>query len=148
MKRKTFSLSVEAGMGQGKDKPPALPHSGGNHEEFLTEIMERMERMEATNRKVKLLTDIEERVAKLEEAAANAAAAPASDNMEVVTVQDAALIKAFLHRKMDDILASFFKRHPQFGEAMMSCSGMYAAGAPMMEKLPSQLMAAPEDIGL
>ena len=123
-------------MGKGKDEPPALPKTGGNHEQFLTEIMERMERMEAVTRRAKVLEDLQLRVEKLEEAAANAAAAPASPDMEMVTAQDAALIKAFIQRKMDELMCDFLRRHPHYAE-YLSTSGM--CKSLLMDALPSQL---------
>lgn len=109
MKKKTFSLSVSGEMGAGKDRPPALPKIEGVHEDFLTEIMERMERMEATNRKVKLLTDIEERVAKLEEAAAIAAAPPAWDSV-TMSAEEAAMVRAIMAKTMEGLFNDAVER--------------------------------------
>lgn len=106
MKKKTFSLSVSGEMGAGKDRPPALPILEGNHEQILTEIMERMERMEATNRKIKLLTDIEERVAKLEEAAANAAAGSS------MSEKDSELMVHWMGSKAADAFGSWLQAYP------------------------------------
>lgn len=100
MKRKTFSLSVEAGIAGGKDKPPALPNPVGNHEEILTEIMDRLDRMESLavfRRRPKLLEELEGRIEKLEEAAAGAAANPAYDQIPM-SPADQALVQGFVDR--------------------------------------------------
>lgn len=83
MKKKTFNLSVEASMGQGKKESPALLTEEANHGHFLMEIMERLEQLEANSKNGKILKDLQVRVEQLEETAAIAAASPAADEEQL-----------------------------------------------------------------